>query len=120
LIIIAVYAAQLDPENCEADVKRIADAAERLPEFVTKRESILSFINKFVNSMQAFDPQKAVQIAAGKLTPEQRKTAFELAAKVMLTDKVLNAEKKTILKSLENELSISAEFAQKTIAGLIG
>jgi len=115
LTVIAVYAAQMDPEKCEDDVKRIVTTAERLPEFVAKKESITCFVNKFVNSMQAIDSQKAVEIAANGLTTELRKTAFKLAAEVALPDKILTDKKKSVLDSLETELRISSEFAQKTI-----
>ncbi len=115
LTIIAVYAAQIDPTKCGDDVKRIVATAERLPEFVAKKESIISLVNKFINSMQAMDSQKAVEIAANGLNMELRKTAFNLAAEVALPDKVLTDEKKSVLDSLETKLSISSEFAQKTI-----
>ena len=119
LTIIAVYAAQMDPKKCEDDVKRIVATAERFPEFVAKKESIFSFVNKFINSMQAMDPQKAVEIASNGLTMELRKTAFKLAAEVALPDKVLTDKKKSVLDSLETKLSISSEFAQKTIEKFI-
>ena len=119
LTIIAVYAAQIDPEKCQDDVKRIVATAERFPEFVAKKESIFSFVNKFINSMQAIDSQKAVEIAANGLTTEMRKSAFKLAAEVALPDKVLTDEKKSLLDSLETKLSISSEFAQKTIEKFI-
>ena len=119
LTVIAVYAAQIDPEKCEDDVKRIVTTAERLPEFVAKKESIFSFVNKFVNSMQAIDSLKAVEIAANGLTTELRKTAFKLAAEVALPDKILTDKKKSVLDSLETELRISSEFAQKTIEKFI-
>ncbi|PLX54197.1 MAG: hypothetical protein C0611_01310 [Desulfobacteraceae bacterium] len=119
LTIIAVYAAQMDPKKCEDDVKRIVATAERFPEFVAKKESIFSFVNKFINSMQAIDSQKAVEIAANGLTTELRKTAFKLAAEVALPDKVLTDKKKSVLDSLESKLSISSEFAQKTIEKFI-
>ena len=70
--------------------------------------------------MQAFDPHKAMKIAADKLTPELRKAAFELAAEIALPDKVLSDEKKAVLDTLETKLSIDSEFAQKTIEKLIG
>ena len=119
LTIIAVYAAQMDPKKCEDDVKRIVATAERLPEFVAKKESITSFVNKFINSMQAMDSQKAVEIASNELTTELRKTAFKLAAEIALPDKVLTDKKRSILDSLETKLSISSEFAQKTIEKFI-
>ncbi len=119
LTIITVYAAQMDPKKCQDDVKRIVATAERFPEFVAKKESIFSFVNKFINSMQAIDSQKAVEIAANGLTTEMRKTAFKLAAEVALPDKVLTDKKKSVLDSLETKLSISSEFAQKTIEKFI-
>ena len=119
LTIVAVYAAQIDPKKCEDDVKRIVVTADRFPEFVAKKESITSFVNKFINSMQAMDSQKAVEIAANGLTKELRKTAFKLAAEVALPDKVLTDNKKSVLDSLETKLSISSEFAQKTIEKFI-
>ena len=119
LTIIAVYAAQMDPKKCEDDVSRIVATAERFPEFVAKKESIFSFVNKFINSMQTIDSQKAVEIAANALTTELRKTAFKLAAEIALPDKVLTDKKRSILDSLETKLSISSEFAQKTIEKFI-
>jgi hypothetical protein len=44
--------------------------------------------------LAADDQLKAVEIANDVLTPELRKTAFELAAEVALPDKVLTDEKK--------------------------
>ena len=119
LTIIAVYAAQMDPKNCADDVKRIVATAERLPEFVAKKESIFSFLNKFTNSMQAIDSQKAVEIAANGLTTELRKTAFKLAAEVALPDMVLTDKKKLVLDRLETKLSISSDYAKKTIERFI-
>jgi hypothetical protein len=119
LTIIAVYAAQIDPKKCKDDVKRIVATAAHLPEFVAKKESITSFVNKFINSMQAMDSQKAVEIASNELTMELRKTAFKLAAEVALPDKVLTDQKKAVLDNLEKKLSISSEFAQKTIEKFI-
>jgi hypothetical protein len=119
LTIIAVYAAQMDPKKCEDDVKRIVATAERLPEFVAKKESIFSFVNKFINSMQTIDSQKAVEIAANGLTTELRKTAFKLAAEVALPDKVLTDKKKLVLDSLETKLSINSDYAKKTIERFI-
>jgi hypothetical protein len=119
LTIIAVYAAQMDPKKCADDVKRIVATAERFPEFVAKKESIFSFVNKFTNSMQAIDSQKAVEIAANGLTTELRKTAFKLAAEVALPDMVLTDKKKLVLDRLETKLSISSDYAKKTIERFI-
>jgi hypothetical protein len=119
LTIIAVYAAQMDPKNCEDDVKRIVATAERLPEFVAKKESITSFVNKYINSMEMIDSQKAVEIAANGLSAELRKTAFKLAAMVALPDKALTDKKKLVLDSLETKLSIGSDYAKRTIERFI-
>ncbi|MGD9043796.1 MAG: hypothetical protein PVG06_08790 [Desulfobacterales bacterium] len=116
LTIIAVFASQMVPENCEEDVKRIGAISENHPEFVETKENILKRINKFLNSMLAADEQlKAVEIANDILTPELQKTAFELAAEVAIADKLLTNEKKAVLDTLQSKLSIDTKFARQTI-----
>ena len=120
LTIIAVFAAQMAPDHCEEDIRRIAAIAMDHPEFVETKEKILKRINKFVNPMLAADDQiRAVEIASTVLTPELRDKAFELAAEVTLLDRVLTDEKKAVLDTLENKLSINGEFAQKAIEKFI-
>lgn len=116
LTIIAVYAAQIVPDHCEEDVRRIEAIARNYPEFVEKKENILKRTNKFVNLLlSADDPLKAVEIATDILTPKLQRTAFELAAEIALSDKALTDDKKAVLDTLETKLSIDSEFAQKTI-----
>jgi len=115
LIIIAVYAAQLDYRDCEADVKRIETILERHEWFVAGKKAIISLINKFVNEMGASDPHKALEIAAETLTPEKKKAAFELAVEVALPDKNLTAAKKKMFDTLKERLSISNELAQELV-----
>jgi hypothetical protein len=115
LTIIAVYAAEMDYQNCEADVKRIESILEAHHLFVARKNEIFSLINKFVNEMEVRGPHKALEIAAKALTPEQKKTAFELAVEVTLTDKNLTAEKRKMLDTLKDRLSISTDFVEKTI-----
>jgi hypothetical protein len=115
LTIIAVYTAQMDPQDCEKDVKRIAAIAENHPEFVKKRKGILARINTYANSMRAMDPIKAVEIAAGALNSEQKKTAFKLAVDVALPEKVLTPEKKTILDDIAAKLAVDREYAKQVI-----
>lgn len=113
LIIIAVYAAQMDTLDCEKEVKRIEAIAESHPEFVEKRENIFHRINRYINSMPAMDPQKALEIACAALNPELKKTAFELAAEVALPDKVLTVEKKAVQDNIAAKLSIDRDFAKQ-------
>jgi hypothetical protein len=120
LSIIAIYAAHMDPQNCQKDIKRIAAIAEQHPEFLKKRKGIFARINMYVNSMQAMDPRKAVEIAAEALNPKLKKTAFELAVEVAAPNKVLTDEKKPILDDIANRLSVDSEFAHRTIEKFTG
>jgi hypothetical protein len=105
----------MDHQNCEADVKRIEAILESHPLFVARKKEIFSLINKFVNEMEVRDPHKALEIAVDALTPEQKKTAFELAVEVALPDKNLTAEKRKMLDTLKDRLSISNELANEVI-----
>ena len=119
LTIIAVYAAQMDHQNCEADVKRIEAILESHHLFVARKKEIFSLINKFVNEMEVGGPHKALEIAADALTTEQKKTAFELAVEVALADKNLTAEKKKMLDTLKDRLSISSDSVEQAIRNKI-
>lgn len=118
LTIIAVYAAQIDPEDCIEDIKRIEGVLEKCEFCVEKKEGIFSRINKFANAMQAIDPLKVVEIAATILKPELKEIAFELAAEVAMQDNVITDEKKEALDTLAACLSLDNEFVKKTIENL--
>jgi hypothetical protein len=115
LTIIAVYAAQLDYRNCETDVKRIEAILECHPLFVARKKEIFSLINKFVNEMEVRGPNKGLKVAVDALAPEQKKAAFELAVGVALSDKKLTDEKRKMLDTLKDRLSISNELAEEVI-----
>ncbi len=117
LTIIAVYAARMDYQDCEADVKRLEAILEHHQLFVARKKEIFSLINKYVNEMEVGDPDKALEIAAAALTPEQKKTGFELAVEVTLPVKNLTVtgDNKKMLAILKDRLSISDEFAEQTI-----
>jgi len=115
LTIIAVYAAQMDHQNCEADVKRIEAILESHDLFVARKKEIFSLINKFVNEMEVRGPNKGLKVAVDALAPEQKKAAFELAVGVALSDKKLTDEKKKMLDTLKDRLSISNELAEEVI-----
>ena len=118
VIIIAVYAAQIDPENSEADIKRIEAIAERCPVCVEKKEGIFSRINNFVNAMRTLDPEDAIEAAIKILNPESRKQAFELAVEVVISGDALPDKKREILDNLVVKLSIDNQFAEKIINNL--
>jgi hypothetical protein len=115
LTIIAVYAAQMDHQNCEADVKRIEAILASHHLFVARKKEIFSLINKYVNEMEVHDPHQVMELVADALTPAQKKTAFELAVEVALPDKNLTTEKRKMLDTLKDRLSISTDFAEKAI-----
>ena len=120
-MIVAVYAARLDPQDCEEDVRRIEESAQSRPEFIEKRKDLFSRINKYANSMHVMDPQKALQIAADALVkPEQKDAAFDFAVETALPDGVLSDEKKAMLDKIAAELSIDPEFARRTIEKFSG
>ena len=119
LTIIAVYAAQMDYQNCEADVKRIEAILEIHHLFVARKKEIFSLINKFVNEMAVCDPHKALELAADALTPEQKKTAFVLAVEVALPDNNLTVEKRKMLDTLKDRLSISSDSVEQAIRNKI-
>ena len=69
MTIIAVYAAQLDYRNCEADVKRIEAILASHHLFVARKKEIFSLINKYVNEMEVHDPHQVMELVADALTP---------------------------------------------------
>jgi hypothetical protein len=119
MTIIAIYAAQMDYRNCEADIKRIEAILEHHHLFVARKDEIFTLIKKFVNEMEVRDPHKALEIAAEALTPEQKNIGFELAVEVALPDKNLDAAKKKMLDTLKDRLSVSREFAEQALRNKI-
>ena len=118
LTIIAVYAAQMDYQNCEPQVQRLASLLPDSQWFVAGREEIFSLINKFVNELELRDPNydKVLEIAAEALTPEQRNAGFALAVRVAMADGRFTDEKKKILDTLKARLSIDSDFAEKAFS----
>ena len=118
IIIIAIYAAQIDPSHSEEEINRIERIAESYPVCVEKKKGILSRINLFVNEMRKVDRDKAFEIAMEMLTPELRKTAFELAAEVVITGNKLLDQKREFLEKLMEKMYIETQFAGKFIERL--
>ena len=85
---------------------------------VEKKKGILSRINLFVNEMRKVDRDKAFEMAMEILTPELRKTAFEMAAEVVITGNKLLDQKREILEKLMEKMSIETQFAGKFIERL--
>ena len=118
IIIIAIYAAQIDPSHSEEEINRIERIAESYPVCVEKKKGILSRINLFVNEMRKVDRDKAFEMAMEILTPELRKTAFEMAAEVVITGNKLIDQKRENLEKLMEKMSIETQFAGKFIERL--
>jgi len=121
LTIIVVYAAQIDPEDCKKDVKRIESILENCPEFDEKRKGIFARINTYVNSMQALDPEQALEIATDVLKkPQAKRSAFEIAFEAAVPDRVLTEEKKGILENIAAKLYSNRKFMQRAIEKFAG
>jgi hypothetical protein len=115
--IIALYAAQLDPEDCKEDIDRImailnSDALFSEEHLVTRDR-----INKFQNSMEKVNSLNAVERASKVLTPELRQKAFMIAARIVKAMQEIRSAKN--LQNLATKLSIEKEILEKTIDSTI-
>jgi hypothetical protein len=111
--IIILYAAQLDPENCEEDIDRIMAILNSDASFSEEHLITRDNINKFQNSMEKVNPLNAVEKATKVLTPELRQKAFMIAAQIGKAIQEIRSVK--ILESLATKLSIEKELVEKTI-----
>jgi hypothetical protein len=118
IAVIAIYAARIDPDSGEEEIKRIKSIAEHSPVCVERKKDIFSRINLFVNEMRRVDREKALEIAIEVLTPELRKTAFELATEVVISGNALPNQKRMILENLVTKMSIETKLAAKAIERL--
>jgi len=116
LIAIAVYAAQIDPDKPDHDIKRIEDLAKKNPLFNEEPQELRARINKFVNSMRIGNPLDTVGLAANSLTPKYRETAFKWASELVLAEEELSEEQNEILDWLRIKLSIDSKAAKNFIA----
>jgi hypothetical protein len=114
ITIIAVYAAQMEPEDWTKGIKRIETILKKCEFCVEKKKGIISRINKFTNRMRA-NPLKTVEIAAKILTPELKEVAFELAVEVAIPEKILTKKNKETLDTLATLLSIDNEFVKISV-----
>jgi hypothetical protein len=115
LIAVAVYAAQIDPNESSKDIKRIEDLARKNALFRENPEALRARINKFVNSMGIGNPLDTVKRAANSLTPKYRETAFKWATQLILAKKKISEEQNEILEDLKIKLSIDSRVAKKLI-----
>jgi hypothetical protein len=115
--IIALYAAQLDPEDCKEDIDRIMALLNKDPLFSEEHPITRGRINKFQNSMEKVSPLNAVERANKVLTPELRQRAFIIAARIVKAIQEIRSAKN--LRNLATKLSIEKEILEKTIDSTI-
>jgi hypothetical protein len=116
LIAIAVYSAQIDPNEPGQEIKRIEDLAEKNTLFREDPKTLRARINKFVNSMRVGDPLEIVAVAANSLTPEYREIAFKWASELILAEGEPTEEKSKMLDRIKTSLSIKSRVAKSFIA----
>jgi hypothetical protein len=113
IIAIAVYAAQIDRNNPNDDIKRIENLAKKSSLFKEESKQILTRIYKFVNSMSVGDPLEIVEVAAKSLTPKYRETAYKWATELVSSGRKLSEEQNEILVWLRIKLSIDSNVRVK-------
>ena len=111
--IIALYAAQLDPEDCKEDLDRIKVFLNEDALFDEAYSETLNRLNKFANSMEEVNPLNAIERAAKELTPELRQKSFMLAAQIGKATQEIRTAK--MLERLASKLSIEKEIFNKII-----
>ena len=67
--VIALYAARVDPEDCQAELHKITAVLNDHSMFDEKSSDTLTRVNKFINSMEPVKSLDAVQKAAAVLLP---------------------------------------------------
>jgi DNA-binding phage protein len=115
--IIALYAAQLDPEDCKEDIDRIMTILNSDALFSEEHPITRDRINKFQNSMEKVNPLNAVERATKVLIPELRQKAFMIAARIVKMLQEIRSAKN--LQKLATKLSIEKEILEKTIDSTI-
>ena len=116
LIIIAMYATQLDPAaKDKKKVRRIADLAKEHPLFSEKSADVVARIHRLVESSDMADLDQAVDQAVKSLTLKLRQTAFEWAAELAAGSGSLPEENQEIMEQLRTKLFIDTHSAKKII-----
>jgi hypothetical protein len=116
LLIIAIYAAQLDTAvKDEASAKRIADLVKQDPLFSNESADIVARIYKLSKSARVRDLPKAVDHATKSLTLKLRRTAFRWAAALAVDNGILPEKNQDVIEQLKIKLLIDANTADKII-----
>lgn len=117
--VIALYAARVDPEDCQAEVRKITALLNDHSIFDEKSSDTSTRVNKFVNSMEQVKSLDAVQKAAAVLSPELRQKAFMLASEISRSVQESLVETVSMLNNLALKLSIDSEIVDHTINSMI-
>jgi hypothetical protein len=115
--IIILYAAQLDPEDCEEDIDRIMGLLDSDASFSEEHLITRDSINKFQNSMEKVNPLNAVEKATKVLTTELRQRAFMIAARIVKATQEMRSAK--MLENLALKLTIEKEMFEKTMDSIL-
>ena len=116
LIIISMYATQLDPAAKDnKKVRRIADLAKEHPLFSEKSADVVARIHRLAESSDMADLDQAVDQAVKSLTLRLRQTAFEWAAELAAGSGSLPEENQEIMEQLRTKLFIDTHSAKKII-----
>jgi hypothetical protein len=120
LIIIAMYAIQLDPAAKDGQkVRRIAELAKEHPLFSEESGDIVARIHRVAKSTDMADLSHVVDQAVKSLTLKLRQTAFEWAAELAVDKGSLPEEKQEIVDQLRTKLYIDTHSANKIISEAI-
>ena len=115
IIAVAVYASQLDPNDCEEDIKKIQSLAQDHPLFDEDPEKTRSRIYRFANYMSTEKTEEFVNLAAASSTLGTKKIAYKWAVELSLDEEGSLGEKRKLLEDLSIRLAITADIADKII-----
>ena len=105
--IIALFAADIAPQDSEGDIERIESVLQRQPLFEESSEATRVRIQKFANAFQSADPEGAARRAAKVLSEagaEQK--ACAIADEVANSAPGAATDKKAVMKQVASLLSI--------------
>jgi hypothetical protein len=116
ITILAVVAAQPDPQKCKGEIRRIETILQKQPIFKENPGETRDRIQKYINELKKADPLRALKRAAHVLLQSgMEEKAFEIAIKVAICDGLLTEGKLSFLKNISSLLSIPESTADRMI-----
>lgn len=116
LIIIAMYASQLDhAARDDTKVRRIAALAQKHPLFSEKSADVIARIHRLAKSADTADFPQAVDQAVKSLTLKLKQTAFEWAAELAVSSGNLPKEKQDLVEQIRTKMLIDTHTANSII-----